>query len=439
MRERLYHVLTALLVSAFCWLAWAQPADDAADSAESAEPVPQPWHGKTSVRLDTEKLSAVDDLIALYVDEKRVPGLVVSIAYRDEVVYTKAHGNRGLFDEQPMHVDDLFRIFSMTKPIASLALMQLYEQGKFDLDDPLTKFIPEFKDLKVYNEDGGDPTPPIRPITMLHLLTHTAGFGYVFGENDEVAQRIRNENVLGSTDLEEMATKVVDIPLRYQPGTRWFYSLAVDVQGLVIERITGLKLDEYLDQNIFEPLGMSDTFFSVPDDKFDRLLPNHFWVRQQDRLVQQPAEASEQYRNVTFFSGGGGLVSTTHDYMTFARAVANGGTLGDATILKPETIDMMRVNQLNDAIQADVGTGENPERESQWPGFAFGLGFGVVTLPSSAERSQGEYSWGGAAGTIFWIDPVEDLIVVGMIQLHASPWNLAGDLHTAVRSALVYE
>ena len=434
MKDRLTYLLTLFLVSVFCWSIAAHEGDE--EPVVFSNPETPAWHGKISVGIDKDKLSAVDDMMARYVDEARVAGIVVSVAHQGEVVYTKAHGSRGLHDEKPMQVDDLFRIFSMSKPITGAALMQLYEQGEFKMDDPLSKFIPEFADLKVHNPEG-DPTPPQRPINMLNLLTHTAGFGYVFG-NNPVATRIRDENVLGSKDLEEMATKVAAIPLIYEPGARWHYSIAVDVQGLVIERITGKTFDVYLDENIFEPLGMTDTFFSVPDEKIDRLLPNHMWVRQQDRMVQQTQNSIDRYRNVTFFSGGGGLVSTTHDFMQFARAMANEGELDGVSILQPKTVNLMRRNHLSEAVHAEIGTGENPEREGR-SGFAFGLGFGVVAEPTSAERSKGEYFWGGAAGTTFWIDPVEDLIVVGMIQLHGSPSPLSRDLHTAVRSALIYE
>ena len=412
----------------------AQPAST--DEAASTEPT---WHGKTSVSIDQAALSAVDEMMTEYVEEGRVAGIVVSVAYQNEVVYTKAVGNRGLEDERPVKEDDLFRIYSMTKPITGVALMQLHEQGKFELDDRLDKYIPEFANLKVHNPEG-DPTPPKNPITIRNLLTHTAGFGYVF-TGHPVDQRIRNENVLGSKDLEEFATKVADIPLMHEPATRWQYSIAVDVQGLLIERLSGKTFDVYLKENIFDPLGMDDTFFGVPEDKFDRFLPNHSWSRSMNHLIQSGPQSFESYRNVTFFSGGGGLVSTAHDYMTFARAVANGGELNGVRILKAETVEEMRRNHLDEAIHAEGRTGEDPGAMlgSGARNFGFGLGFGVNTGPSTAGRSEGEYNWGGAAGTVFWIDPVEDLVVVGMIQRMGGGVPLSRDLHRTVRSALVYE
>ena len=429
-----WFISVALIFTSFTL--FAQPAAD--DAAEAPQ---EEWHGKTSVAINAEALSAVDDMMTEYVEEGRVAGIVVSVAHQGEVVYTKAVGNRGTEDERPVKVDDLFRIYSMSKPITGVALMQLHEQGKFELDDPLDKYIPEFADLKVH-QDEGEPTAPQRPITIRNLLTHTAGFGYVFAPNP-VSQRIRSEGLLNSKgqNLEDFGKKVADIPLIHEPGTRWHYSIAVDVQGLLIERLSGKTFDVYLKENIFDPLGMSDTFFSVPEEKFDRFLPNHRWSRQMNHLIQSGQESFDGYRDVTFFSGGGGLVSTAHDYMTFARAVANGGELNGVRILKEETVENIRSNHLGKAIVAEGGTGEDPTAQllGAGRGFGFGLGFGVNTGESTAGRSKGEYSWGGAAGTVFWIDPVEDLIVVGMVQRMGGGLPLSNDLHRTVRSALVYE
>ncbi|MYD44721.1 MAG: beta-lactamase family protein [Gammaproteobacteria bacterium] len=426
--NRWYWMLGFALVQV---VVFAQTEDGEVDGAESL------WQGgRASVALDQEGLAAVDKLMADYTGEGKVAGMVVSIAYRGDVVYTKAAGVRGAEDDRPLKEDDLFRIYSMSKPVTGVAMMQLEEQGKFELDDALGAHLNDLADLKVHNPEG-EPTVPKQTITMRHLLTHTAGFGYVFA-NNPVANRIRSE-VFTSTNLEEMATRVADIPLIYEPGTRWHYSIAVDVQGLVVERLSGKTFDVYLNDHIFAPLGMQDTFFSVPEEKFDRLLPNHTWSRQMNHLIQMGQNSFDEYRDVTFFSGGGGLVSTAQDYMTFAQAVANGGELNGVRILDEATVENMRQDHLGKAIVREGGTGENPERRGNRGGFGFGLGFGVNTAPSTANRSQGEYNWGGAAGTVFWIDPIEDLIVVGMIQLMGSPWPLGRDLHTAVRSALVYE
>ncbi len=376
----------------------AQPIE----TADVSSPPPEIWQdGRTSVALDSEALSAVDKLMADYIDNGRVAGMVVSIAYRGEVVYTKAAGTRGTEDERPLKEDDLFRIYSMTKPITGVAMMQLHEQGKFKLDDSLVEYIPEFAQLKVYNPDG-EPTLPQRPITVRHLMTHTAGFGYVFGDHP-VAQRIQNERLLGSKDLEEFAQKAAEIPLMYEPGARWHYSIAVDVQGLMVQRLSDQSFDVYLKEHIFDPLGMTDTFFSVPADKFDRFLPNHTWSRSMNHLIPLGQSAFDNYRDVTFFSGGGGLVSTAQDYMTFARAVANGGELDGVRILKADTVENMRRDHLDEAIEAQGVTGESPEADvrREFSGFGFGLGFGVHTAPSTAERSQGEYNWGGSSRNRF--------------------------------------
>lgn len=428
MLEAILHRLAVVVVLCFGLSAYAQIGS-----------ISEWQDGKASRSIDNEKLhQSVDELMDNYVGNKQVAGMVVLVDYRGKVVYHKALGTRGADDERRASKNDLFRIYSMTKPVTGVAMMQLWEQGKFKLDDELSKHLPEFADIKVYNAEG-EPTVPERPITMLHLMTHTAGFDYAL-VNTPVAQRIRSEGLLSSKDLEEFGAKASTIPLMYEPGTRWHYSIAVDVQGMVVERLSGQTFDVYLDENIFEPLGMTDTFFSVPEDKFDRLLPNHNWSRQAERLIQHGERSFESFRDVTFFSGGGGLVSTSADYHRFARAVANGGELDGVRILEADTVELMRRNHLDDAIEARGGTGENPEaRGGRFSGFGFGLGFGVNTAPSTLERGHGEYSWGGIAGTVFWIDPGEDLVVVGMIQLMRSPWPLSGDLHKAVRGALVYE
>jgi CubicO group peptidase (beta-lactamase class C family) len=274
---------------------------------------------------------------------------------------------------------------------------------------------------------------------MQQLLTHTAGFSYGFDPNDPVDQRYREAAAFDVTNLDEFAEALAELPLKYHPGSQWHYSVAVDVTGLIVERLSGQPFDEYLAEHIFEPLGMTDTFFSVPEEKWDRFLPNHSWDREAAALKTLGPESYDRYRNVTLHSGGGGLVGTAMDYMRFAEALRNGGSLDGKRILSPRTVEFMTMNHLPASI-ASGGSGESPGLGGRSRnGFGFGLGFGLVTdVPASGVLgSVGEYSWGGAAGTIFWVDPVEDFVVVAMIQLMRSPWPLRSDLKVAVNQAII--
>ncbi|MEM6701642.1 MAG: serine hydrolase domain-containing protein [Acidobacteriota bacterium] len=390
--------------------------------------------------FSSERLGRITNMTQAYVDEGQLAGVVTMVARRGEVVHFEAVGQKGASDERPLEKDDLFRIYSMTKPITAAAIMQLYEQGRFHLSDPVSKFVPEFKELEVLQEDG-TRVPVEREMTMQHLLTHTAGFSYGFDpQNDPVDAEYEKAKLWASEDLDDFARKVAELPLKFQPGDRWHYSIAVDVTGLVVQRISGKSFDEYLQENIFEPLGMVDTFFAVPKEKLGRFLPNHYINPQTQKLTQIPMggmEAMQNYETVTLFSGGGGLVGSTRDYMRFAEAMRNGGRLGDARILGPKTVAYMASNHLPASITSG-GNGETPTLGQPLRGFGFGLGFGIVTDPAAGGvmGSAGEYNWGGAAGTVFWIDPVEEVVVVGMIQLMGSPYPFRSDLKVATYQAL---
>lgn len=384
------------------------------------------------VGMSAEQLDKLTEIAQGYVDRKQLAGVYTLVARDGVIVYDKPVGNRGASLEEPLAKDDLFRIYSMSKPITAVAIMQLYEKGLFELDDPVTKFIPEFKNLKVWQDDGKHASPRTE-MTMRHLLSHTAGLHYVFGRHP-LTREYAVKQVLGSTDLEDMITKLADIPLRYHPGERWHYSVAVDVTGALVERLSGMTFDKYLEEFIFEPLGMVDTFFAIPAEKSDRLLPNHTWRRQQRTNQMHPPAMESRYDNVTFFSGGGGLISTGIDYLRFAEMLRRGGELDGARILKEETIELMARDHLPDILASAneaAGTGENPGQAGQrgQSSFGFGLGFGINT-------TNGEYSWGGAAGTIFWVDPENNMIVVTMIQQMGSPWPLRNQVKEAVVQAI---
>ena len=421
-------ILTAFVVS----IADAKPFERSAPEQQ----------GMSSIQL--QRLS---QLASKYVGEGRVPGMVNLVMRNGDIVHFEAVGNRGVDDNTSMQLDDLFRIYSMTKPITSVAAMQLYEQGKFQLSDPVTKFVPELQGLNVLNKDG-TLSHVEREMTMHQLLMHTAGFSYGFHPyRDPVDKLYVAADLVTATNLESFVAKLAALPLRSQPGEIYHYSVAVDVIGLVVERLSGLPLDEYIDANILKPLQMNDTFFEVPPKKRDRFVQNHFINPETGSLINAdyaPAPygyrkgvALSDYFNVSLISGGAGLVSTALDYARFAEMLRRGGTLDGVRILGPKSIAFMTKNHLSEPSM-NAAWEQMPTPDIGRPGFGFGLGFGVVTDAAAIGvlGSDGEYNWGGAAGTIFWVDPTEELVVVSLIQLMQSPWPLRADVKVAVYQAL---
>ena len=390
--------------------------------------------------VSNERIKRISELSKTYLNEEKVAGIVTMVSRNGKIIYSKAFGKKGIDDSRKLEIDDLFRIYSMTKPIVAVAAIQLYEKGKFHLNDPISKFLPELKDLSVMDENG-NLTKNNSPITMQQLLTHTAGFSYGFS-NSKVDKEYNKAELWKSKDSNDFIKRVSTLPLHYKSGERWHYSIAVDLTGIIIERISGLGLDEYLQEHIFKPLGMIDTFFEVPRNKMNRFLPNHYYDYKERSLkvVQETKEkfnAMSNYEDVAFFSGGGGLVSTAMDYMIFMEALQNSGSLNGNRIISPKALKYMTKDHLSASIEKKGGSGENPLDEKN-DGSGFGLGFGLVTnsVNKSVIGSDGTYSWGGAAGTVFWIDPLENISVVSMIQLMSSPWSLREDLKVAIYQAL---
>jgi CubicO group peptidase (beta-lactamase class C family) len=319
-----------------------------------------------------------------------------------------------------MTQDSLFRIYSMSKPLTGVAMMQLYEKGLWQLDDPVTKHVPELANLKLMTgvDKAGKAivANPTRPPTMREIMSHTAGFGYGLGGNDPVNTAFRDQGVLASANLDEMMTKIEGIPLLYEPGTRWSYSVSVDIQGYIVQKLSGQKFGDYLKANVFTPLGMNDTAFFVSEAQKPRFADVYSWDKDKSALAMNPERPDRPgFTDPNRMeSGGGGLVSSTHDYARFAQAMLNKGTLGGNQVLKPETVDLMTQNHIGDLGLYSDGTTANPGQ----PGIKFGLDFAVVDDPAAAKTQQGKgtFYWGGAAGTWFWIDPANDLFFVGMIQ-----------------------
>jgi CubicO group peptidase (beta-lactamase class C family) len=351
----------------------------------------------------------------------------------------------GLMDRErrkPMADDTIFRLYSMTKPIASVALMTLYEQGHFQLNDPVSRFIPAWRDHKVWVSGEGtsmETVAPARPMTMRRVLSHTGGLTY--GATNHPVDRIYREVGVGrgaGETLDGFADKLARVPLRYQPGESWMYSLSTDVCGYLVEKISGKRFDQYLQETIFDPLDMKDTSFMVATRKADRFAANY--ERKADKslkLIDDP-ERSAYLKQPTFFSGGGGLTGTTADYLRFCEMLRRGGELDGARILGPRTIELMHRNHLaggKDLSRMAVGAFS----ETAYEGVGFGLGFAMTLGQVEAGGlGGGEYYWGGAASTIFWVDPKEDLVVVFMTQLMPSAtFNFRGQLRNIIYSAIV--
>ncbi|MFK7730446.1 MAG: serine hydrolase domain-containing protein [Pseudomonadales bacterium] len=387
-----------------------------------------------SVGMSSAALKRIDQFAQKKIESGTHTGFVSMVARHGKIVHFEATGKMGLDNDAPIKKDTLFRIYSMTKPVTAVAAMMLYEEGYFQLSDPISKYMPEFKDLQVFHEDGNQPAQS--EITIEHLLTHTAGFSYGFDNVHPVNKLYNSSAIFEAPDLTEFTKKLAQLPLRYEPGTRYYYSVATDVLGALVERVSGQPLDTFFQQRIFEPLGMNDTFFSVPADKLDRLATNHVWDYENNEIALVPVERRRSYENVSLFSGGGGLVSTAMDYMRFCEMLRAGGRYNGARLLGPKTVQYMSMNQLSDEVRNE-GADEYPAMHL-YPGQSFGLGFGVITEPGMSQvvSSKGEYSWGGAADTKFWIDPEEDLVVVLMTQLLRAPGETRYQIKVATYQAL---
>jgi CubicO group peptidase (beta-lactamase class C family) len=370
------------------------------------------------VGMSSERLGQLHSAMQELVDDGSLSGITTLVARHGKIVDFQTFGHADIEAGTPMREDAIFRIYSMSKPITGVALMMLYEEGKFRLSDPVARHIPEFRGLQVAASWGpGGPVleDPDHPMTIRELMSHTAGLAYGIGAPGPVDSLYAAEGVLSKDQtLADMIDKLGAMPLRHQPGSRWYYSIATDVQGYLVEVLSGQPFDEFLRERIFDPLRMTDTGFHVPEEDHGRFVQYYRYGAEGELVptadASAPAGSRPYYDPTTFFSGGGGLVSTTMDYVRFCQMLLNGGELDGVRILSPTTVALMTQNQMPRS---------NPEMS---PGMGFGLDFQVVLDGIGQEyRSVGEYSWGGAAGTWFWIDPVEDLAFVGMIQQTGDP------------------
>ena len=375
-----------------------------------------------TVGMTKEGLHAVEAEIDRLVADGELVGMAAMIVRRDRVVFEHAAGTLDMETGAPMRLDSLIRIYSMTKPITSAAALMLVDEGKLDLDAPVTRFFPEWENQTAY--DGDEIVPVDPPVTAEHLLLHTSGLSYGYVGNTAVDKAYRKAGLIDDwdylvRDTDVLVKKLADIPLLFQPGTRWHYSFSTDVLGQLIERVSGQPLDEYLDQRMFRPLGMKDVYFDVPADVVHRFGTDHEF-KDGKFVVQDTPRDDPEFIGVTFLSGGGGLVMPTESYVRFCQMILNGGTLDGTRVLEPETVALMTTDQLPPGI---------------WPNSGFGLGFAVVTQDGGA-TPPGSYSWGGAAGTFFWIDPGNELIGVFMPQYIDMPDAIQEKLKGLVYAAI---
>jgi CubicO group peptidase (beta-lactamase class C family) len=393
-----------------------------------------------------------DHLQRSYIAPGKIAGCQVLVAREGQVAYFQSLGHADRERDKPMADDTIFRIYSMTKPITSVALMSLYEQGYFSLTDPIHRVLPELRNQRVWVGGEGDSietVEPHRPVSFRDMLCHTGGLTYgdalagegaVPASGHPVDAMYTKHRVRRGRDetLSEFIGKLAHVPLRYQPGERWFYSFSTDVCGALVERLSGQRFDQYLKQTIFEPLGMKDTAFSVAPSKVGRFAACYRRGPEKKLVLSDDPQQSVYLQEPAFFSGGGGLTSTSADYYRFAEMLRRGGELDGARILGPRTIELMHMNHLKggkDLSQMAIGAFSETSNE----GVGFGLGFAsTLGRVESSGLSVGDYYWGGMASTIFWIDPKEQLVVIFMTQLIPSAtFDFRGQLKNIIYSSLV--
>lgn len=369
------------------------------------------------VGLSSEGLERIAPAMQQYIDKNKLPGIITVVARGGKVVHFQTVGMMDVDAKQPLRRDAILRFYSMTKPVTSVAVMMHYDKGKFRLDDPVSGYIPELKGLKVYGTDDEGNVQlhkPQREMTIRDLLRHTSGLTYGAFGNSPVDQMYREAGVLRDAGtLENMIDKLAELPLLFEPGTRWHYSVSTDVLGRLVEVLSGMPLDEFFAERIFEPLDMKDTGFFVPPEKLERFATNYGPMPggKGIRAIDLP-KTSRYAEPTTFYSGGGGLVSTARDYMRFCQMLLNRGELEGARLLRPETVNLMTSNHLPEEL---VPIGLGPIRLQ---GMGFGLGFAVRVEagPDDPAGSVGEFGWGGAASTNFWIVPREGIVGLALTQ-----------------------
>lgn len=378
-----------------------------------------------SVGLSSKRLERINVWAESYIDEGKLSGMVTMVARRGKVAHFEHFGVMDIESGNPIQDDTIFRIYSMTKPITAVAMMILYEEGHYQLGDRVSKYIPEFKDLKVYNAESGEFVKPRQQMQIRDLLTHTSGLTYGIFGNTFVDSMYRDANILGQKNLQVFIEKLSKIPLVNHPGEKWHYGVSTDVLGYLVEVLSGESLDEFFQKRIFDPLKMVDTGFYVPVEKHERFITNYTVMEDGSLDIADATETSMFSKPTTFYSGGGGLVSTASDYMQFAQMLLNDGELDGVRILSPKTVDLMTMDHMDGEFR---------------PGYGFAFCGSVTTNVARGKiiGSEGIYSWSGMANTHFFIDPIEDLAAVMMAQfLPTEYYPLRDYFKVAVYQAII--
>lgn len=384
----------------------------------------------------TERSLRLKRLMERYIRNGKLAGIDTCVFRFDRVVQREIFGSQNLENNTPLSKDSIFRIYSMTKPITTVALMMLFEDSLFNLTDPLSKFIPAFKKVKVLVEDGR-LEDPMRVITVQDILCHTAGLSYGgYDESHAPVDKLYDEADLSNNRLSnrEFSDRVANLPLMYHPGTKWHYSVATDIAGHLVEIFADMSLGDFMQEKIFGPLGMTDTAFHIDHSKLGRFCTLYGKTKQSDFDVIDLPETSEYLPPVQMQAGGSGLISTTDDYLRFARCLLNKGELDGVRLLGSKTMDLMTRNHLAEDLLPIAYEGFEPMY-----GMGFGLGFGVMLNPAAAGimGSIGDFGWGGYAETYFWVDPQEELIAILMSQYQPSQtYPIRKEFRTAVYQSL---
>ena len=367
-----------------------------------------------TVGLSSDSLAQMDAHFHRLVDEQQLAGIQTAVLCQGKLVHFDSYGLTNIAEGTALDQQSLFRIFSMTKPLVSVALMQLYEQGKFQLDDPLHQYLPDFKAMQVYTDTGLVPVQ--QPIRIVDLLRHTSGFSYGRTPYPALNQRYAEAQLNTATTNQAFVQKLSQLPLQFEPGTDWQYGLSTNICGHLVEVLSGQSLDIYLKEHLLDPLGMTNTYFQVPKDKIEHFTVGYGWQDSLGLTIVEPQRDNRYTRPITLFNGGGGLVSTTLDYLKFCQMILQKGQFNGQQLLKPATIDLMLQDQLQEVRQHQTRL-RLPQGES-----GFGLGFAI--RGPSANALEKVYGWGGAVGTYFKIDRTNNLIYVLMIQ--RSPYRPLG-------------
>jgi CubicO group peptidase (beta-lactamase class C family) len=399
-----------------------------------------------AVGLSSQRLTNVNRLVQSYIDDGRLPGAISMVARQGKVVHFGTYGSMYPEAGKAMRPDTIFRFYSMTKPIVSVGLMTLYEEARFQLDDPASKYIPELKGLKVLaggTADSYTTREPAREMTVRDLLMHTSGLT-ASGPTTPVAQLYERAGMKGSSSdgtLADFIARLGRLPLTCDPGAEWNYGVSTDVIGYLCELLSGQRLDHFLQERVTGPLGMPDTSFQVPESQVDRFAANYQPGTDGDRryVLAEAPDGSPYTKPRTYLSGAGGLVSTAADYMRFCKMLANRGELDGARILGPRTLRLMTLNHLPGGRDLAAMNGGGPS-ETARDGIGFGLGFAVLLDPTKAQvvGTPGEYYWGGAASTAFFVSPAEDLIMIFLTQLRpSSTYPVRRELRQAIYASII--